>query len=122
MQKKENKANLFFKSKMVGKRMPYVLKIGGSDITKDDLNVRTVHDDHHHIDDTGFYQVMAKDSRGMVGLNLICHKIAGPSIYADGGYPCEGLYAGKRLSRRLLRRLAPDRAVQASIEVPLRDR
>ena len=47
----------------VGKRLPYVLNIGCRAITKASLNVHCGHDDYHCIDDTGFFQVMAKSSK-----------------------------------------------------------
>lgn len=63
-----------------GKRLPYVLNIGCRAITKASLNVHCGHDDYHCIDDTGFFQVFAKDNQGAADLNLIGRKIAELSL------------------------------------------
>jgi pyruvate-ferredoxin/flavodoxin oxidoreductase len=74
----------------VGKRLPYVLNIGCRAITKASLNVHCAHDDYHCIDDTGFFQVMAKDAQGAADLNLIGRKIAElsltPAAVAQDGF------------------------------------
>jgi pyruvate-ferredoxin/flavodoxin oxidoreductase len=64
----------------VGKRLPYVLNIGCRAITKASLNVHCGHDDYHCIDDTGFFQIMAKNAQGAADLNLIGRKIAELSL------------------------------------------
>jgi pyruvate-ferredoxin/flavodoxin oxidoreductase len=64
----------------VGKRLPYVLNIGARAITKASLNVHCGHDDYHCIDDTGFFQVFAKDAQGAADLNLIARKVAELSL------------------------------------------
>jgi len=64
----------------VGKRLPYVLNIGARAITKASLNVHCGHDDYHCIDDTGFFQVFAKDAQGAADLNLIARKTAELSL------------------------------------------
>ncbi len=64
----------------VGKRLPYVLNIGSRAITKASLNVHCAHDDYHCIDDTGFFQVFAKNAQGAADLNLIGRKIAELSL------------------------------------------
>ncbi|KOR32266.1 pyruvate ferredoxin oxidoreductase, partial [Achromatium sp. WMS3] len=64
----------------VGKRLPYVLNIGCRAITKASLNVHCGHDDYHCIDDTGFFQTMAKDAQGAADLNLIARRIAELSL------------------------------------------
>ncbi|MFM1892363.1 MAG: hypothetical protein RLZ44_1440, partial [Pseudomonadota bacterium] len=64
----------------VGKRLPYVLNIGSRAITKASLNVHCAHDDYHCIDDTGFFQVFAKDAQGAADLNLIARKTAELSL------------------------------------------
>jgi len=46
----------------VGKRLTYVLNIGCRAMTKASLNVHAGHDDYHCVDDTGFFQVMAKNA------------------------------------------------------------
>jgi len=74
----------------VGKRLPYVLNIGCRAITKASLNVHCAHDDYHCIDDTGFFQVMAKDAQGAADLNLIARKVAElsltPAAVAQDGF------------------------------------
>jgi hypothetical protein len=47
----------------VGKRLTYVLNIGARAMTKATLNVHAGHDDYHCIDDTGFFQMFAKDAQ-----------------------------------------------------------
>jgi pyruvate-ferredoxin/flavodoxin oxidoreductase len=73
-----------------GKRLPYVLNIGCRAITKASLNVHCGHDDYHCIDDTGFFQVFAKDAQGAADLNLIGRKIAElgltPAVVAQDGF------------------------------------
>ena len=73
-----------------GKRLPYVLNIGCRAITKASLNVHCGHDDYHCIDDTGFFQVFARDAQGAADLNLIGRKIAElsltPAVVAQDGF------------------------------------
>lgn len=73
-----------------GKRLPYVLNIGCRAITKASLNVHCGHDDYHCIDDTGFFQVFAKNAQGAADLNLIGRKIAElaltPAVVAQDGF------------------------------------
>jgi len=64
----------------VGKRLPYVLNIGARAITKASLNVHCAHDDYHCIDDTGFFQVFAKNAQEAADLNLIARKVAELSL------------------------------------------
>jgi len=74
----------------VGKRLPYVLNIGCRAITKASLNVHCGHDDYQCIDDTGFFQVFAKDAQGAADLNLIGRKVAElsltPAVVAQDGF------------------------------------
>ena len=73
-----------------GKRLPYVLNIGCRAITKASLNVHCGHDDFHCIDDTGFFQLFARDAQGAADLNLIGRKIAElsltPAVVAQDGF------------------------------------
>ncbi|GAB4297338.1 MAG: hypothetical protein Kow0096_15320 [Thiohalomonadaceae bacterium] len=73
-----------------GKRLPYVLNVGCRAITKASLNVHCGHDDYHCIDDTGFFQVFAKNAQGAADLNLIGRKIAElaltPAVVAQDGF------------------------------------
>ncbi len=74
----------------VGKRLTYVLNIGARAMTKSTLNVHAGHDDYHCIDDTGFFQLFAKNVQAAADLNLIAHRIAelalNPGIVAQDGF------------------------------------
>ncbi len=64
----------------VGKRLTYVLNIGARAMTKATLNVHAGHDDYHCMDDTGFFQMFAKDAQSAADLNIITHRIAELSL------------------------------------------
>lgn len=64
----------------VGKRLTYVLNIGARAMTKSTLNVHAGHDDYHAIDDTGFFQLFAKNAQHVADLNIIAHRIAELSL------------------------------------------
>jgi len=74
----------------VGKRLTYVLNIACRAITKQGLNIHCGHDDYHSVDDTGFFQLFAKDVQEVADLNLIAHRIAelslNPGICAQDGF------------------------------------
>ncbi|WP_223846244.1 2-oxoacid:acceptor oxidoreductase family protein [Wenzhouxiangella sp. AB-CW3] len=74
----------------VGKRLTYVLNVGCRAITKATLNVHAGHDDYHCVDDTGFFQVFARDAQAAADLNLIAHRLAelalNPGIVAQDGF------------------------------------
>lgn len=74
----------------VGKRLTYVLNIGARAMTKSTLNVHAGHDDYHAIDDTGFFQLFAKNAQHVADLNIIAHKIAElaltPGAIAQDGF------------------------------------
>jgi pyruvate-ferredoxin/flavodoxin oxidoreductase len=74
----------------VGKRLTYVLNIACRAITKHALNVHAGHDDYHAVDDTGFFQLFAKNVQEVADLNLISHRIAelslNPGICAQDGF------------------------------------
>jgi len=74
----------------VGKRLTYVLNIGARAMTKSTLNVHAGHDDYHCVDDTGFFQLFAKNAQHAADLNIICHRIAElaltPGIIAQDGF------------------------------------
>jgi pyruvate-ferredoxin/flavodoxin oxidoreductase len=74
----------------VGKRLTYVLNIAGRAMTKHALNVHAGHDDYHAVDDTGFFQLFAKNVQEIADLNLIAHRIAelslNPGICAQDGF------------------------------------
>ncbi len=74
----------------VGKRLTYVLNIAARAMTKHALNVHAGHDDYHAIDDTGFFQVFAKNVQSVADLTLIAHRIAelslNPGACAQDGF------------------------------------
>ena len=74
----------------VGKRLTYVLNIGARAMTKASLNVHAGHDDYHCMDDTGFFQMFAKDAQSAADLNLIAHRVAElaltPGVIAQDGF------------------------------------
>ena len=73
-----------------GKRLTYVLNVAARAMTKHALNVHAGHDDYHAVDDTGFFQVFAKDVQAAADLTLISHRIAElsltPGISAQDGF------------------------------------
>ena len=73
-----------------GKRLTYVLNIGARAMTKSTLNVHAGHDDYHAVDDTGFFQLFAKNAQEAADLNIIAHRIAElaltPGIVAQDGF------------------------------------
>ncbi len=74
----------------VGKRLTYVLNVAARAMTKHALNVHAGHDDYHAVDDTGFFQLFAKDVQEAADLNLIAHRIAelslNPGMLAQDGF------------------------------------
>ncbi|MEE9577874.1 MAG: pyruvate ferredoxin oxidoreductase, partial [Gemmatimonadota bacterium] len=73
-----------------GKRLTYVLNVAARAMTKHALNVHAGHDDYHAIDDTGFFQLFAKDVQHVADLTLIAHRIAelslNPGAVAQDGF------------------------------------
>ncbi len=73
-----------------GKRLPYVLNMACRAMTKQALNIHAGHDDYHAIDDTGFFQLFAKNVQEAADLNLIAHRIAelalNPGVMAQDGF------------------------------------
>jgi pyruvate-ferredoxin/flavodoxin oxidoreductase len=90
----------------VGKRLTYVLNIAARAITKHALNVHAGHDDYHAVDDTGFFQVFAKDVQSVADLTLIAHRIAelalNPGICAQDGFLTSHVIESVRLPEREL--------------------
>ncbi|MBX3422283.1 MAG: 2-oxoacid:acceptor oxidoreductase family protein [Pirellulaceae bacterium] len=88
----------------VGKRLTYVLNIGARAMTKASLNVHAGHDDYHCIDDTGFFQVFAKDAQAVADLNLIAHRLAElaltPGAVAQDGFLTTHLIESIRVPER----------------------
>src|SRR5512140_1233075 len=74
----------------VGKRLTYVRNVAARAMTKHALNVHAGHDDYHAVDDTGFFQLFAKDVQECADLNLVAHRIAelslNPGICAQDGF------------------------------------
>jgi len=74
----------------VGKRLTYVLNVACRAMTKHALNVHAGHDDYHAVDDTGFFQLFAKDVQEVADLTLIAHRIAeltlNPGICGQDGF------------------------------------
>ncbi|MHB1194622.1 MAG: 2-oxoacid:acceptor oxidoreductase family protein [Longimicrobiales bacterium] len=73
-----------------GKRLTYVLNLGARAITKHALSIHAGHDDYHAVDDTGFFQVFARDVQEAGDFTLIAHRIAElsltPGINAQDGF------------------------------------
>ncbi len=90
----------------VGKRLTYVLNMGARAMTKATLNVHAGHDDYHCIDDTGFFQLFAKNAQHAADLNIIAHRIAelalNPGIVAQDGFLTTHLIESLRLPEREL--------------------
>jgi pyruvate-ferredoxin/flavodoxin oxidoreductase len=90
----------------VGKRLTYVLNVAARAITKQGLNVHAGHDDYHAVDDTGFFQLFAKDVQEAADLNLISHRIAelslNPGICAQDGFLTSHVIESIRLPEREL--------------------
>ncbi|MCP4658596.1 MAG: pyruvate ferredoxin oxidoreductase, partial [bacterium] len=74
----------------VGKRLSYVLNVAARAMTKHALNVHAGHDDYHAVDDSGFFQLFAKNVQESADLNLIAHRIAelalNPGLIAQDGF------------------------------------
>jgi pyruvate-ferredoxin/flavodoxin oxidoreductase len=90
----------------VGKRLTYVLNIGARAMTKANLNVHAGHDDYHCIDDTGFFQLFARDAQSAADLNIIAHRIAElaltPGVIAQDGFLTTHLIESLRVPEREL--------------------
>lgn len=90
----------------VGKRLTYVLNIGARAMTKSTLNVHAGHDDYHAIDDTGFFQLFAKNAQHVADLNILAHRIAelalNPGIVAQDGFLTTHLIESLQLPEREL--------------------
>ncbi|MFQ5548743.1 MAG: 2-oxoacid:acceptor oxidoreductase family protein, partial [Woeseia sp.] len=90
----------------VGKRLTYVLNIGCRAMTKASLNVHAGHDDYHCVDDTGFFQVFAKNAQHVADLNIISHRIAElaltPGIVGQDGFLTTHLIESLMLPEREL--------------------
>ena len=99
----------------VGKRLTYVLNMAARAITKHALNVHAGHDDYHAVDDTGFFQLFAKDVQETADLNLIAHRVAelslNPGILAQDGFLTSHVIESMKLpERELIKRFLGDPA------------
>ncbi|HEX9690867.1 MAG TPA: 2-oxoacid:acceptor oxidoreductase family protein [Gemmatimonadales bacterium] len=90
----------------VGKRLTYVLNMACRAMTKHALNVHAGHDDYHAVDDTGFFQLFAKDAQEAADLNLIAHRVAElsltPGICAQDGFLTSHVIESVRMPERAL--------------------
>ncbi|MDX1581984.1 MAG: 2-oxoacid:acceptor oxidoreductase family protein [Thermoanaerobaculia bacterium] len=88
----------------VGKRLTYVLNVATRAMTKHSLNVHAGHDDYHAVDDTGFFQLFAKNVQESADLNLIAHRIAelslNPGLCAQDGFLTSHVIESVRLPER----------------------
>ncbi|MDX1646659.1 MAG: 2-oxoacid:acceptor oxidoreductase family protein [Longimicrobiales bacterium] len=73
-----------------GKRLTYVLNVAARAMTKHALNVHAGHDDYHAVDDTGFFQLFAKNVQEAGDFALIAHRVAElaltPGLNAQDGF------------------------------------
>ncbi len=90
----------------VGKRLTYVLNVACRAMTKHALNVHAGHDDYHCVDDTGFFQLFAKNVQESADLNLIAHRVAelslNPGLVAQDGFLTSHVIESIRLPEREL--------------------
>ncbi len=88
----------------VGKRLTYVLNVACRAMTKHALNVHAGHDDYHAVDDTGFFQLFAKDVQESADFNLVAHRVAelslNPGICAQDGFLTSHVIESLRLPER----------------------
>ncbi len=74
----------------VGKRLTWVLNIGARAMTRANLSMHAGHDDYHCMDDTGFFQLFARDAQTVADLNVVAHRIAElaltPGAIAQDGF------------------------------------
>ena len=89
-----------------GKRLTYVLNVAARAMTKQALNVHAGHDDYHSVDDSGFFQLFAKDVQQIADFTLIAHRIAelslNPGISAQDGFLTSHVLETIRLPEREL--------------------
>jgi pyruvate-ferredoxin/flavodoxin oxidoreductase len=107
----------------VGKRLTYVLNVAARAMTKHALNVHAGHDDYHAVDDTGFFQLFAKDVQEAADLNLIAHRIAElsltPGIVAQDGFLTSHVIESLQLPERdLIKEYLGDPADQIPSPTP----
>jgi len=91
---------------VAGKRLTCVVNVAARAMTKQAKNAQAGHDDYHAVDDTGFFQLFAKDVQEAADLNLAAHRIAelslNPGILAQDGYLTSDVIAPVLLPERAL--------------------
>jgi pyruvate-ferredoxin/flavodoxin oxidoreductase len=92
----------------VGKRLTYVLNVACRAMTKHSLSIHAGHDDYHAVDDTGLFQLFARDVQSVADLNLVAHRIAelslNPGICAQDGFQTSHVIESyRRPERELIR-------------------
>jgi pyruvate-ferredoxin/flavodoxin oxidoreductase len=107
----------------VGKRLTYVLNVACRAMTKQGLNVHASHDDYHAVDDTGFFQLFAKNAQEAADLNLVSHRVAEfsltPGICAQDGFLTSHVIETMRLPEPgLVREFLGDPADQIESPTP----
>jgi pyruvate-ferredoxin/flavodoxin oxidoreductase len=89
-----------------GRRLAYVLNVACRAMTKQAVSIHCGHDDYHAVDDTGFFQLFAKDVQEVADLDLIAHRIAelslNPGICAQDGFLTSHAVESVRLPEREL--------------------
>ncbi len=110
----------------VGKRLTYVLNVAARAMTKHALNVHAGHDDYHAIDDTGFFQLFAKDVQEVADLNLIAHRIAelslNPGVCAQDGFlTSHTIESFRRPERELIKEYLGDPADMIESPTPAQE-
>jgi pyruvate-ferredoxin/flavodoxin oxidoreductase len=89
-----------------GRRLAYVLNVACRAMTKQAVSIHCGHDDYHAVDDTGFFQLFAKDVQEAADLNLIAHRIAelslNPGLCAQDGFLTTHAVESVRLPEREL--------------------
>ncbi|HLE44709.1 MAG TPA: 2-oxoacid:acceptor oxidoreductase family protein, partial [Methylomirabilota bacterium] len=90
----------------VGKRLPWVLHVACRAMTKQALSIHAGHDDYHAVDDSGCFQLFAKNVQEVADLALIAHRIAelslNPGICAQDGLLTSHTIESIRLPEREL--------------------
>jgi pyruvate-ferredoxin/flavodoxin oxidoreductase len=107
----------------VGKRLTYVLNVAARAMTKHALNVHAGHDDYHAVDDTGFFQLFAKNAQEAGDFALIAHRIAElsltPGLNAQDGFLTSHVLESVRLPEPdLIREFLGDPADEIECPTP----
>jgi len=83
-----------------------VVNVAARAMTKQAKNSQAGHDDYHAVDDTGLFQMFAKDVQEAADLNLAAHRIAelslNPGILAQDGCLTSDVIASVLLPERAL--------------------